>query len=217
MRRKGPIYILTAVIALLGVLVSGCGNTASSVVLSEYLPDDKAIVVTDKSQYHIQIDPQEQQILEEMELLLENKKAALYIGSYYDIAVLDKDTGKIFFSNRLLYQEESKNFSQDQQNNAFSQLVVEYLDGAGRIAKMTSFPQCYDNKEKDQVTVEKGKDEVDVHYYFGTKTEDKLVCQVFTPETFEKFKKIGEQMREEGELITIGLGAFYLRLQLCGI
>ena len=89
MRRKGPIYILTAVIALLGVLVSGCGNTASSVVLSEYLPDDKAIVVTDKSQYHIQIDPQEQQILEEMELLLENKKAALYIGSYYDIAVLD--------------------------------------------------------------------------------------------------------------------------------
>lgn len=122
------------------MLVSGCGNTASSVVLSEYLPDDKAIVVTDKSQYHIQIDPQEQQILEEMELLLENKKAALYIGSYYDIAVLDKDTGKIFFSNRLLYQEESKNFSQDQQNNAFSQLVVEYLDGAGRIAKMTSFP-----------------------------------------------------------------------------
>lgn len=77
MRRKGPIYILTAVIALLGVLVSGCGNTASSVVLSEYLPDDKAIVVTDKSQYHIQIDPQEQQILEEMELLLENKKAGV--------------------------------------------------------------------------------------------------------------------------------------------
>ena len=208
MRRKGPIYILTAVIALLGVLVSGCGNTASSVVLSEYLPDDKAIVVTDKSQYHIQIDPQEQQILEEMELLLENKKAALYIGSYYDIAVLDKDTGKIFFSNRLLYQEESKNFSQDQQNNAFSQLVVEYLDGAGRIAKMTSFPQCYDNKEKDQVTVEKGKDEVDVHYYFGTKTEDKLVCQVFTPETFEKFKKIGEQMREEGSLSRSDWGRF---------
>lgn len=139
MRRKGPIYILTAVIALLGVLVSGCGNTASSVVLSEYLPDDKAIVVTDKSQYHIQIDPQEQQILEEMELLLENKKAALYIGSYYDIAVLDKDTGKIFFSNRLLYQEESKNFSQDQQNNAFSQLVVEYLDGAGRICQNDIF------------------------------------------------------------------------------
>lgn len=208
MRRKGPIYILTAVIALLGMLAAGCGNTASSVVLSEYLPNDKAIVVTDKSQYHIQIDPQEQQILAEMELLLENKEAALYIGSYYDIAVLDKGTGKVFFSNRQLYQEESKNFSQDQQNNAFSQLVVEYLDGTGRIAKMTSFPQCYDNKEKDQVTIQKGKDEVDVHYYFGTKTEDKLICQVFTPETFEKFKKIGEQMREKGSLSRSDWGRF---------
>lgn len=105
------------------MLVSGCGNTASSVVLSEYLPDDKAIVVTDKSQYHIQIDPQEQQILEEMELLLENKKAALYIGSYYDIAVLDKDTENDFLSNRRYIRRKVKIFLRISKTMLFPSLL----------------------------------------------------------------------------------------------
>ena len=46
----------------------------------------------------------ETQALASMEEMLSNEYISLYMGKYYDIAVLDKETGKIFFSNRAIYE-----------------------------------------------------------------------------------------------------------------
>ena len=50
-----------------------------------------------------QASERDRQILSSMKEILSNEYLTLYIGQYYDIAVLDKETGSVFFSNQAIY------------------------------------------------------------------------------------------------------------------
>lgn len=79
-----------------------------------------------------------------MEEVLSNDHLTLYLGRYYDIAVLDKDTGSVFFSNRAVYEDDT-DLSEEGKADAYSQVAVEYYDGASARNMMSSYPNSVDD------------------------------------------------------------------------
>lgn len=141
-----------------------------------------------------------------MQLMLSNESAELYLGPHFDIAVVDKRTGAVTFSNEAAYSADAENFSLDQQKNAFSQIVIDYYRKDGVAVTVHSFPECYDGEDKKQVEAEVIGDTLTLKYSFGTVMESRVIFQVMTAETYEKIEKMAEEAIEKKELSSSGWG-----------
>ena len=123
----------------------------------------------------------ETQALASMEEMLSNEYISLYMGKYYDIAVLDKETGKIFFSNRAIYENPDE-LSDEGKADAFSQVSIEYYDGASAQNTMSSYPDSINDDGMNQVRTECDGDTLKVTYCFGTDTANQNICYVMSKE-----------------------------------
>lgn len=149
--------------------------------------------------------------LDTMELKIQNDSLALYMGKYYDIAVLDKETGKIFFSNEALY-----NYNENAINTlpvetkriVLSQLDLEYFDSSNNLLKMSTYPDCFIEADKKQVAVETKDNKLHVQYKMGQSTDDMVIIQVFTKETYNHYKDILEKAMADKKITKIEYGHF---------
>ncbi len=125
-------------------MLSGCTDVLQSAdsVKSYYEFSDKQFVNDLQEEAKTgayKADEHDTKALASMKEMLSNEYISLYMGEYYDIAVLDKETGKIFFSNRAIY-ENADELSDEGKADAFSQVTIEYYDGASAQNTMSSYP-----------------------------------------------------------------------------
>lgn len=147
--------------------------------------------------------PEEKEVLSGMREMLSNEKAMLYMGDSYDIAVLDKQTGAIWFSNRALY-EDSQILSEADR----SQLAIQFYNSSDTLTTMYSFPDSYDGNGLDQVTVKTDAEAVNVTYAFGTRLDDLLMAPGFTAETYNNLIEKAQTLIDAGELTVMQVGRF---------
>ena len=133
----------------------------------------------------------ETQALASMEEMLSNEYISLYMGKYYDIAVLDKETGKIFFSNRAIYENPDE-LSDEGKADAFSQVSIEYYDGASAQNTMSSYPDSINDDGMNQVRTECDGDTLKVTYCFGTDTANQNICYVMSKEGYDELDDAGK-------------------------
>ncbi len=198
--------------------VAGCGSFAP--VTPAAVAQDGAAVMDlpvdiDSTAY---AKAEDLQALEQMTIQLENDHMELYLGTYYDIAVRDKDTGAVFFSNRALYDPDVRE-SLDElgESQALSQLELEYYDSANHAFTMYSYPDAMNDDGKKGVTASVKEDTLYVTYEFGEKDLNNTVCVAYVPEAFEMLKKTGDQMVQDGELGRIAWNRFcdaYMQMTL---
>lgn len=181
-------------------LLTGCSNrtVTQAVIKSDIDINDTNRIVYDldsnaKSGLY-KSDSKEYGYLSRMKKTISNEYLELYVGSLFDIAVLDKETGKIFFSNKSIY-EASADMSDEEKVASFSQVSLEYYNSANQLLKMNSYPDCTDGNEKKQVEVKVEGNAVNMKYKFGTQEKDRLICSAITPETYEAMKaKVDEKV-----------------------
>ena len=141
----------------------------------------------------------ETQALASMEEMLSNEYISLYMGKYYDIAVLDKETGKIFFSNRAIYENPDE-LSDEGKADAFSQVSIEYYDGASAQNTMSSYPDSINDDGMNQVRTECDGDTLKVTYCFGTDTANQNICYVMSKEGYDELEQRADEVISEGRL-----------------
>ena len=113
---------------------------------------------------------QELAALSKMKKVLSNGDAELYLGEYYDIAVRNLRTGSVWFSNEAIYDEKiNAQMTDAAKAQAYSQVALEYFDGSGSRFELSSYPDSFNGTNKDNVTVQEGKDTLKVIYDFGDK------------------------------------------------
>lgn len=142
----------------------------------------------------------EMQILQLMEKKLENQYLELYLGDYYDIAVLDKQTGKVFFSGEALYPEDGSVVSEHTKQLAASQLSVEYYNETSNPYIKTSYPECFLDPNIQQVSVVQVGDSLQVKYTIGQKSDNYFFAPAVRSETFEEMKAKSDELIQAGTL-----------------
>lgn len=147
--------------------------------------------------------PEEQAALTRMTLRLENEYLALYMGTYFDIAVLDKQTGAVFFSNRLLSLGQAEGLSGESAKYARSQVQVELYGkasstSASNVTTLASYPDCFKTDDAGAVEVTREGDTLRVLYRLGQRDQDKVLFQAFTKETYDRVNELAAQKVEEG-------------------
>lgn len=149
-------------------------------------------------------------VLGQMELVLSNQYLELYLGKLYDVAVKDKETGKIFFSNRAIYDSNiNSNLNDDKKTMAYSQVRIEYYDSTENKIIKTSYPDCInDDKTKNQIAVKKDADKVTVTYDFGIKNENDKYCPAFSADTFKKLSDKASELESQGKLDMVDFARF---------
>ena len=154
---KKPLRIIFFLMLILSIMLTSC-NSARTVshekyTSDQYLPSHEAVVLdaSGVSPQKYSSSEEEFSILNQMELKMENEYLALYIGKYYDIAVLDKHTNKIFFSNRgaYRYMDNKKNqLSDEAKRLLYSQVSLEYADVGQHFSTLSSYPDCFQEENK---------------------------------------------------------------------
>jgi hypothetical protein len=190
------------------LLLSGCSitNTVDNEQRKEYELSDNLIVINEKNS----LNSEEHQI-KDMELMLENEHLKLYFGKNYDIAVYNKNTGKVYWSNPVFHQyseEERNGFIDESKRNLFSQVGVEYYNQSQKKLSMTSYPDSF-SKDKNQVTYEVEDNTLKVRYGIGTNLDDTGLIQAFTMETFTHYDSILQEMVKKKELSVIEYRNFF--------
>ena len=211
MRKRISVLAAPLACTLFLCALTGCGAHQASAVDTAYSPLPAAVVTDGRAQLSrtaFAASEEERAALAGMTCRLENDDAALYIGEYADIAVLDKQTGAVFFSNRLLHTGTPDELTQEQKKESFSQVTVQYFRDNGQSGTATSFPECWDGKEKQQITVAADGDELAVTYAFGTLLESKLMCSLLTRATYDRLAEKAEQLLAAGELKRSDWGRF---------
>lgn len=146
---------------------------------------------------------QERDALGRMKLQLENAYIALYTGVYTDVAVHDKETGRIWFSNPAVYGLIEGSYITDaEKNRAYSPLRLEYYDSSYRatITNMFVSGDCITAGGRNQVRIEKTGDTLRIDYLFGQRQEDMLYYAAMTVETFERLNAEMEALADEGTI-----------------
>lgn len=169
----------------------------------DYVPDENAVVYDTNgiSSEKYKSSEEELGILDRMKLQLENEYLALYTGQYYDIAVLDKQTNKVFFSNKgaYMYEEEKKlNLSDETKKVLFSQISLEYADKNHKFRTLSSYPDCFE--QNGRIDMDKNGKALSVKYVFGSESRYKLIVPAFTIESYKYYDDILKKMVEEGKL-----------------
>lgn len=139
------------------------------------------------------------QILQSMELKLENEHLQLYMGKFYDVAVKDKATGAVFFSNEAAYYEQ-EGWSEQRIAASRSQVTIEYYGSSNSHFLQSSYPYCLDDDGNYQVTVKTEKNQLLVTYQFGEDVDSKMFCRAMTKEAFESLEPIAQSFIEKGDL-----------------
>lgn len=145
---------------------------------------------------------EEEAAIGQMELQIENEFLALYYNPLYaDVAVKDKRTGRIWFSNRAVYFEDGTSRGSDEaQSEAFSQIRLWYFDQQTRQDTMSSYPDALDGMGSSNVTAEVAGDTLRVTYTIGQKRDDMLVFSAMLPETYERYLEQAQALRDEDVL-----------------
>ena len=119
--------------------------------------------------------------LADMQKRIENEYYELYVrAAYGEIAVRDKRTGQILFSNP--YDIASTKGSSDTKAELMSQIILEFTNGS----KTTTYNSYTEAALREQIVVKNIKNGVRVEYTLG-KTETRwLVPQMITAERFEE-------------------------------
>ena len=117
------------------------------------------------------------------------------MGKCYDIAVLDKETGKIFFSNRAIYENPDE-LSDEGKADAFSQVSIEYYDGRER-------PEHHEDRQHKRRPNESGAHGsatgiLKVTYCFGTDTANQNICYVMSKEGLTSLSSAADEVISEG-------------------
>lgn len=146
----------------------------------------------------------DQAALSQMRMVLSNDDAELYMGNRYDIALYDKKSGAVYFSNRKCYETSADVAG----NEDFSQVSITFYNSEDTATVMTSYPDCIDDGEKNQVEVTEEGDCVSVKYIFGSKADDRVICPAFSAESYQKIETLGEAKIEEGALTVMQMGRF---------
>lgn len=209
--KKQPIKrrLLLPVLAAAVLAASGCGTAATAVYKTETLTGAAITELPADIQPLAYADEADERALAQMRLMLENAYAQLYLGSRFDIAVRDKDTGAVFFSNRAAYDEGGLDGLGDLGlSQALSQLELDYADSANHTFTMYSYPDAADDKGKQGITAEVREDALHVTYAFGEKELNSTVCVAYTPQAFAALKEKGERLVQDGKLSRISWARF---------
>ncbi len=132
--------------------------------------------------------PEQLAALEGLPILCQTEEAVLYQGIAYDIILLDKRTGSLLYSNPGVYTD--KPFTNDEIKFSHSQVLIQYYNNDGVLVQATSYPECYNGDDKNQVKVEKTDAGASVTYQFG-ESEDavRIYYSGMRVETFEALEK----------------------------
>ena len=194
--------------AIAVMMLSGCGSITDSVnneLTKEYVPSDEVLI------YENGADKKAEDVLPEgFELALSNDYLELYIGEKYDVAVYEKASGTVTYSNPAYYElteEEQNKISSEMKKTVFSQVSLEYYNASQSKLTMSSYPDAYSN-DKNQVKWEVNDDVLTVTYGIGINLKDSVIVQIFTKETFESYITVLEGMVETKEISTIDLRNF---------
>lgn len=192
------------------LLSSGCSvNTAvNNEQRKDYVLDDQLLVCS--TDIEGKSSNNEKNLIKDMEKVLENEYLELYLGTYYDIAVYDKITGKVTFSNPALYEmsnEERDKLQAESKRNLLSQVSIEYYNSSQKKSTMSSYPDSY-SADKNQVTYEVKDDILTVNYGIGTSYTDTGLIRAFTQETFEHYDAILKEKMTNKEISIIDYRAF---------
>ena len=186
------------------IMLSGCTDVLqlADSVKSYYEFSDKQFVNDLQAEAKTgayKADEHDTKALASMKEMLSNEYISLYMGEYYDIAVLDKETGKIFFSNRAIY-ENADELSDEGKADAFSQVTIEYYDGASAQNTMSSYPDSINDDGMNQVRTECDGNTLRVTYCFGTNTASQNICYVMSKEGYDEFERRANEAISGGKL-----------------
>lgn len=146
--------------------------------------------------------------LSQMTLTLSNQYLELYIGKYRDIAIYDKETGGVFFSNRAIYDTSVNSQLTDEGfAETYSQLTLNYYDDADKSYMLTSYPDSISDL-KDQTSLDVSDNEVTVTYDFGKKNLDGSICSAFTVADYNQIDKLANQKIDSNKIDIVGYARF---------
>ena len=153
----------------------------------------------------------EREALGSMTKKLENAKAALYLGPYADIAVEDKTTGTLWFSNPDNYGLRGVTFTSDEaEHNARSALTIDYYDNSYKatMATMSSYPDAVDGGDRFQITEKQENGALTVTYTLGTDYRQMVYYTAMTADTYAALTEKLEEKSESGEISFTLYGLF---------
>lgn len=131
-------------------------------------------------------DAEKQVLATAMTLQLENEHLALYTGKYTDIAVQDKETGHIWFSNPAIYKLQDPELTITNTQLAYSPLRLEYFSNSNRanVTDMYVYGDAITDNGLYQATTSVQDGVLRVEYVLGQRQEDMLYFAALTPETY---------------------------------
>lgn len=216
--RKPAIKSITGVVACLAAMLivfSGCGSkmvSAGGIANGNKYDDTKYIdddLDAGAKSGAYKATAQEKSYLSQMKMLLSNDEAEFYMGSHYDIALYDKRTGSVYFSNEAIYDKSINSKLNDAGTAAtYSQLSLTYYDSADTELYMNSYPDCVDDNGKNQVTVTGSGNQINVIYDFGKKSQDDSICKAITVDDYNKLKQKASQLADQGAMDSIDFTRF---------
>ncbi len=186
--------------------LAGCGLTdvVNNEIRADYVVKDGAVIYPDSSN-QVKKSSEVEAVLADFELALENDYLELYIGKEYDIAVYEKTSGKLTFSNAAYHEMDSEalnSLSAEAKRVICSQVAVEYYTSSLTKMSMSSYPDAY-STDKNQVTWEVADDTLKVTYGIGTSLDESPLIQVFTKETYEGYLQQLQDMMDAGTISMI--------------
>ena len=191
-------YMTSALAMLLAVSLPACSSGGQNENIPEYVQRSEGFI--EETVLPVQDDAEAEKVRSEMTKMLANEYAELYMGASYDIAFIDTRTEKVWYSNEAVYDENAENYSEDQKKYAYSQLIVDYYRSDNAEVTVTSYPECYDGEQKDQVAAEIHDNILSVKYSFGTDMKSRVIFSVISADTYEKMEEEARKAIEEKRL-----------------
>lgn len=208
MNCKKSIARLTAVMTAVLLFATLCGCGPSALSITDFTQADTYTVP--ENAFWNDLDPQldttkikatEEQLaaLATLTVLCETDEATLYQGTAYDVILLDKRTNSLLYSNPGVYTDTEQ--TEEQKKLSYSQIIIEYYNNDGVTVQATSYPDCYNGGDKNQVTVEKTKTGAAFTYQFGEDTTaPRIYFSGMRVETLEELEEKSEQLIADGAI-----------------
>lgn len=195
------------------MLYSGCGRQVVSTAGINGEGGIKNGFVNDLSDEakdgRYQANAEELAALSQMKILLSNEYLDLYVGKYYDIAIKDKSTGSITFSNKAIYDATvNTKLNPTGKAECYSSVTLTYYDNANKSYTLSSYPDCVNGSNKDSVTVQNDANSATITYAFGTKNMDDVICTAFLVKDFEDLEEKAQQKIADGTINRVDFARF---------
>lgn len=202
--KKTFTFILISCLALSGCSIHTVMNNEK---YKEYKSDDFSVIY----EADTKITNDEKKLAAGMEKMLENEYLELYFGEDYDIAVYNKSTGKVFWSNPVFHdisKVERNKIPEDAKALLFSQVSVEYYNSKQKKETMSSYPESY-SENKNQVEYEIKNHALLVKYGLGTSYDNTGLVTAFTGETFDQYDAVLKKKVDKKEISILEYRAFF--------